>query len=329
MARTSLGTFLYGSVFLPTVQLLFRKARHWPGVLRGLEVTRDVPYGPLPAQKLDVYRPAATGAASLPAATEPGGVARPGGLPVVIHIHGGGFRYFSKDTHWAMAAAFARTGALVFNVDYRLAPAHRYPAAFDDVVEAALHVARVAPGLGGDLSRLVLAGESAGANLVTGLAIALCWRQEDERLASLYDRLPAPRVLLPACGYLEVSHPERHAAERKIAPFIEGRIHQVTEQYLPDHRDPKPSHRFANPLAFLESAPPPDRPFPATFALVGSNDPVIGDTVRIAPAVRRLGATGETKVYEGGMHAFHAMRWKGLAKQAWTDQLAFMAKHQR
>lgn len=323
MTKTSLGTFLYGSVFLPTVQFLFRQARYWPGVLRGLDVTRDVPYGPLPAQKLDIYRPDAR---SLPAAAGADSTPKRG-LPVVIHIHGGGFRYFSKDTHWAMAAAFARTGALVFNVDYRLAPTHRYPAAFDDVVQAALHVARVAPELGGDLTRLVLAGESAGANLVTGLAIALCWRQEQEALAALYDRLSAPRVLLPACGYLEVSRPERHAAERKLAPFIEGRIHQVTAQYLPDHLDPKPSHRFANPLAFLESAPPPDRPFPATFALVGSNDPVIGDTIRIAPAVRALGATADAKVYEGGMHAFHAMRWKSLAKLAWADQLGFMARH--
>lgn len=321
MPKTPIGAFLYGSVFLPTVQALFRQARHWPGVLRGIDVQRDVPYGQLPAQKLDIYSPAKIGAGSIPLASQSGG------LPVVIHIHGGGFRYFSKDTHWAMAAAFARTGALVFNVDYRLAPIHRYPAAFDDIVLAAEYVARVAPGLGGDLSRLVLAGESAGANLVTGLAIALCWQQEDKALASLHEQLPAPRVLLPACGYLEVSRPERHAAARKLAPFIEGRIHQVTEEYLPDHLDPKPSHRFANPLAFLESAPPSDRPFPATFALVGSNDPVMGDTLRIAPAVRALGATAEAKVYEGGMHAFHAMRWKSLAKAAWADQLGFMAKH--
>ena len=80
----------------------------------GVQIVRDVPYLPSDRRehRLDVYRPARAN----------------GPLPVVVYIHGGGFRILSKDTHWIMALAFARRGFLVFNLSYRLAPRHRFPA---------------------------------------------------------------------------------------------------------------------------------------------------------------------------------------------------------
>ena len=85
----------------------------------GLAVERDVPYRPtgLRDHLLDVYRP----------------LDASGPLPVVLYVHGGGFRILSKDTHWIMGLAFARRGYVVFNINYRLAPKHPFPAAIDDV----------------------------------------------------------------------------------------------------------------------------------------------------------------------------------------------------
>ena len=70
----------------------------------------------------------------------------------------------------------ARRGMLVFNINYRLSPRHPFPAALTDCSAALEYVVREAPRLGGDLSRLVLAGESAGANLVTALTLMSCVR---------------------------------------------------------------------------------------------------------------------------------------------------------
>ena len=62
--------------------------------------------------------------------------------PVVLYVHGGGFRILSKDTHWLMGLIFARRGYLVFNINYRLAPRHTFPAALQDAAAAYAWVVR-------------------------------------------------------------------------------------------------------------------------------------------------------------------------------------------
>ena len=102
------------------------------------EVTRDIAYGPLAEQRLDVYRPAD----------------RKGLLPVLLYVHGGGFSFCSKETHWSFASRYALMGFVVFNIDYRLAPTHKFPAAFDDAARALAWVREQAPKYGGDASRI-------------------------------------------------------------------------------------------------------------------------------------------------------------------------------
>ncbi|MGB5413592.1 MAG: alpha/beta hydrolase, partial [Polyangiales bacterium] len=135
-ANAIIGEGFFGSLArLGRLHPLSNPAKH------GVEVIRDVAYlhGDNPRHMLDIYRPAK----------------RPGSLPIVIYMHGGGFNLLSKNTHWLMGLAFARAGYLVFNVDYRLAPEHPYPAAVSDVCAALEWASEHAEAYGGDLSRLV------------------------------------------------------------------------------------------------------------------------------------------------------------------------------
>jgi acetyl esterase/lipase len=92
--------------------------------------------------------------------------------PLVVLLHGGGWVLGSLDGSdpWCGRLALALR-AVVVSVDYRLAPEHRAPAAVDDAVAAtrwfATHGAEM-----GATGPLVLAGDSAGANLATLVAIA-------------------------------------------------------------------------------------------------------------------------------------------------------------
>lgn len=110
-----------------------------------------------------------------PAGEIPVRVYRPDGggtPPIVVYYHGGGWTIGDLDTHDEDCRAMtANAGVVTMSVDYRLAPEHRYPAAADDAYAAATWASEHAAELGGDASRLVVAGDSAGGNLAAVTAL--------------------------------------------------------------------------------------------------------------------------------------------------------------
>lgn len=100
---------------------------------------------------------------------------RRGASPVVVYYHGGGFVLGDLDTHDALCATIAEEmGLPVVAVDYRLAPEHPWPAAPDDAEGAARWVVKhLKSATDRQASALVLADDSAGANLAAVTARAL------------------------------------------------------------------------------------------------------------------------------------------------------------
>lgn len=277
----------------------------------GIEVVRDVAYrdGGAVAHLLDVWRPTSA----------------PGPLPIVFYVHGGGFRFLSKDTHWIMALAFARAGYLVFNVSYRLAPKHPFPAAVQDICDAWLFMLKHAAAHGGDLSRIVAAGESAGANLAMGLTLSTCYRRSEPHARAVFDAGVVPRACLPMCGMLQVSDPARFARRKKLPRFIADRIDEVAEAYLFGHDHATPEElELADPLRVLERGDAPDRPLPPFFAAVGTADPVLDDTRRLEAALQKAGVPNEVRYYPREPHAFHALVFRKPARACWAATFKFL-----
>ncbi|MGY3485706.1 acetyl esterase [Bradyrhizobium sp. USDA 4011] len=96
-----------------------------------------------------------------------------GTAPTVIFFHGGGWVAGDLETHDRQARNLViETGAVVISVDYRRPPETRFPGAFEDAFTAIRDVvARIAE-FGGDLSRVGVAGDSAGGNLAATTALA-------------------------------------------------------------------------------------------------------------------------------------------------------------
>jgi acetyl esterase len=106
----------------------------------------------------------------------------------LVWFHGGGWVIGSLATHDVLCRELAAaTDATVVAVDYRLAPEHRFPAAVDDAIDAAVAVATGAAGPGVDPARVALGGDSAGGHLATVVA---------RRLRDLGGPLPAAQVLV-------------------------------------------------------------------------------------------------------------------------------------
>jgi acetyl esterase len=95
--------------------------------------------------------------------------------PILVYFHGGGFVLGDLESHHALCVSMASTLSLpLVSVDYRLAPEHPWPAAPQDAEAAARWVAAHALNtLGRGVTSLVLAGDSAGANLAAVTSRAL------------------------------------------------------------------------------------------------------------------------------------------------------------
>ncbi|XP_048530545.1 probable carboxylesterase 7 [Triticum urartu] len=136
--------------------------------------SKDVVLDPAASIHARLYLPSAAAAAA-----EPGKK-----LPVVVFFHGGAFFVHTAASplyHRYCASLAAAVPAVVVSADYRLAPEHPLPAAYDDAFAALKAVVGACrpdgaePWLAahGDASRVVLAGDSAGANMAHATAIRL------------------------------------------------------------------------------------------------------------------------------------------------------------
>lgn len=153
--------------FVPIVEMLPDTTTAFDDIPAAREMFRlFLPDGPVPGEdSLDVedvtvegvpvrvYRPRSAG----------------GDLPGILYLHGGGFCIGDIDTEHGGAVALANAvGAVVVNVDYRLAPEHPYPAGLEDCYTALQYLA----GLEGvDATRLAVHGQSAGGGLAAATAL--------------------------------------------------------------------------------------------------------------------------------------------------------------
>ena len=129
--------------------------------------THDYAYGGDAMQKARVYRPA--------------GVPQSVKLPVIVYYHGGGWVIADLMTYDATPRTMSKQlNAVVVSVEYRHAPEAKFPAQHDDANQAYDWALRDAPKWGGDPSKVMMAGESAGGNL----AVTVAMHARDRRMTA-------------------------------------------------------------------------------------------------------------------------------------------------
>ena len=195
--------------------------------------------------------------------------------PVIVFVRGGGWWAGTLDSHDRTMRLLAKeSGYAVCGVDYHRAPEHRYPTQLNEVLAAVRWLRDEGPALGVDAKRIVLIGESAGANLCV--------------LTAVHMRSEAPKALSGlALFYGNYAAPK--PASRAYSKL-------VWSQYLgSDVGNPVPD---AVPLEADVAGLPP------CWLGVGNVDPLLDDTLRFCEKLRFAGVTCQVKRYPGLPHAF-------------------------
>jgi acetyl esterase len=207
--------------------------------------------------------------------------------PLLVYAHGGGFMQGSIASWDAMLRDLVRqSGVAALSVDYRLSPEHRFPDAFEEMVAMVRLAAREGAGFGIDPTRLAVGGDSAGANLA--LAAALALRDAGE---------PALGFMLLIYGvYSTDSESESWQRFGRGAGLSQAQMRWIWETYL-ERPEQQGDWRAAPLLADLAGLPP-------AHLVVGSLDPLLDDSYRLAARLKEARVLCELTVYEGINHGF-------------------------
>ncbi|CAL5071499.1 unnamed protein product [Urochloa decumbens] len=224
-------------------------------------------------------------------------------LPVLVYFHGGAFALLSaaSPAYDAMCRRLCRElRAVVVSVNYRLAPEHRCPTAYDDGVDVLRHLATAGLpdnlGIPVDLSRCFLAGDSAGGNIAHH--VARLWTTAASSAAANPIRLAGVILVQPYFG-----GEERTKAEERM----DGKVPVVTKRgsdwawraFLPEGADrDHPAAHVTDENAGLAEG------FPPAMVVVGGLDPLQDWQRRYADVLRRKGKAVRVVEYPEAIHAF-------------------------
>jgi acetyl esterase len=222
--------------------------------------------------------------------------------PLFVYLHGGGWCYGSIETVDRVCRRIAdRSGCAVLSVDYRLAPEHVFPAALEDVSTVLSYVRKA--GLGVDVSRLAIGGDSAGAQLATITAR----RQRDAATPLDHQVLiyPALDPMTAAASYDELGSYGLDRNAMKLA----------WETFIPD-----PMQRLTPDAAIFATSDLSG--MPPTLIITAEYDALRDEGADYADALLSAGVPVVHTRYMGVNHGFARKLAVIDAARAATDQVA-------
>jgi acetyl esterase len=258
---------------------------------------KDVPIGKVENRSLPdglglrLYRPVAAGGEALPA---------------LIFFHGGAFRVGDLDTHESVCRLIAGEAACrVIAVDYRLAPEHPFPAAYDDAYAALSWIEANAATLGIDPNRIAVGGDSSGG----ALAALVCQRAKAQGGPAIaYQLLLFPVTMLGGDFASLSANAEGYLLERSALEYC-------YERYAPKSLwgDPKLSPLLASDVAGL----------PPALVMLAEFDVLHDEGLAYAEKLRAAGVSVTVTDHPGQIHDF--LLFQAVFPQA-HEAIALVAK---
>ena len=228
--------------------------------------------------------------------------ATPDPARVLLYLHGGAFVMGSPSTYRSRAVRLSyRCDAEVLVPDYRLAPEHPFPAAFEDALAAWRAIVSIAPG-----RPALVAGDSAGGGLALSLMVHLRELGEDS---------PRGAVLISPSANMTRGAVSGRNRDLWLDPERLGRWRR---HYLgtADPRDPRVSPALAD-LGGL----------PSMLVLVGEDELLAEETHRWVARAREAGTDARLLVGAGMQHDWPlTLPWLAESRRAWREMAEFVKR---
>ncbi len=200
---------------------------------------------------------------------------------IIFYIHGGGWMVGGLDSHDDICAELSfNTNAIVYGIDYRLAPEHCHPAALEDCIKAVKYIYEI------EKEKIILIGDSAGGNL----AAALSDCSEVEKTYLL-----AQILIYPGLGNLENNGSRLNHAKAPLLSVEDMDYYHSNyfknENYLSD-KSARPL--ISNTLIEL----------PKTYIFVAQFDPLFDDGYGYFKKINEQGGYAEFNEGKGLIHGY-------------------------
>jgi acetyl esterase len=208
--------------------------------------------------------------------------------PTLLYLHGGGWVQGDLDTHDGLCGKMAEwAGIRVISYDYRLAPEHKFPAGLDDCLACYQALIDTPEAWGVDPARIVIGGDSAGANLTTAMI---------HDLMGQGGQMPAGQALIYPAVDMRMDTASMKALKDAYVLPVE-RISWYLDMYLPedqDRSDPRVAPIFSDRLAGQ----------PDAMIVVAGHDPLWDDGQVYGKILEEAGVGVELAEFPGQVHAF-------------------------
>ncbi|KAK1364465.1 Alpha/beta hydrolase-3 [Heracleum sosnowskyi] len=222
-------------------------------------------------------------------------------LPVIIDFHGGGFVILSSilaPFHDLLSHAAAFASALIITVEYRLAPEHRLPAAYDDAMEAIMWVRDQAREINGcdpwmkdlaDYSNVYIMGGSAGGNIAYRAGL----RAMDADINPI--KIKGMILNQPFFGGVQRTPSEERLSRNPYLPVTVSDLLWLLSLPPGSDRD----HEYSNPLDVVN---PKIQHLPRCLIRGFEGDPLVDRIKGLAKMLDAHGVKVVTKIADGGFH---------------------------
>ena len=207
-------------------------------------------------------------------------------LPLIVLFHGGGWVIGDLESHDNMCRYYSKVcDSILIAVDYRLAPENKFPAGVDDCIAATNWVCENSGALGGDSTKVVVTGDSAGGNMAAVVA------------QQLKGKIAHQVLIYPVTDLSGTDYPSR-------GKFGSGEylLSMADMEYFGSHYSEAPEE-LAGPKASPILFPDLTGLAPA-LTITAGYDPLCDEGKAYADKLKEAGVRSEYKCFEGTIHGF-------------------------